>query len=87
MFHTVRKLRNNVVHNWGHKDISREELKRRFLETKENLDISGNDNDFYNRAAYVFVRIYAKASYIKNQLSLFNEKIIIANERKERGYP
>lgn len=86
IFNQIRTLRNKVVHGWGYKDIPCDKLRDMFSNVNEAIDTSLSDNAFYQRATSVLIRLYAKTSQIRNQLSLFNEKYVVNKEREERGY-
>lgn len=86
IFNEIRKLRNKVVHKWGYRDITRDELRDIFSNLNETIDTTLNDDDFYQRATFVLIRLYTKTSHISNQISLFNEKYVVNKEREERGY-
>lgn len=85
-FEKIRKLRNKVVHSWGYKDIGQQEIKDDFLDLGENINLIEPDDAFYEQASFVLVRLYAKASLLNNQLSLFTEKEMVRLERESRGY-
>jgi len=86
IFNVIRILRNDVVHKWGYEDLTRNDLKDRFSNVNEALDITQDDNAFYQSATHVLIRLYARTSNVKNQLSYFNEKYVVNKEREERGY-
>lgn len=83
---TIRTMRNKVVHSWGFKDLSKENIKHHFEQLGEDISLHTSENEFYKNAAFVFVRLYARVNYIKNQLSYFHEKEMVRLEREERGY-
>lgn len=86
-FDTVRKLRNQIVHSWGSRDISRADLEARFNAIGEMMNTFGTDEEFYTRETFLFTRLYARANNrIGNQLTLFNERAEIRRDREERGY-
>ncbi len=82
----VRALRNKVVHRWGYKDIGRERLTEMFQRMGENPIYDPDDDGWYAKAAFLFVRLYAKTNPLKNQLSLFVEREAVRAERAARGY-
>ena len=86
IFDKIRTLRNKVVHKWGYKDISQQEIKDTFALVGENIELNDSDDIFYNNAAFIFVRLYARANPLNNQLNYFNEKEMVEAERKSRGY-
>ena len=86
IFDKIRTLRNKVVHKWGYKDISQQEIKDTFALVGENIDLNDSDDIFYKNAAFIFVSLYARANPLNNQLSYFNEKEMVETERKARGY-
>ncbi len=86
IFNEIRTLRNNVVHKWGYKDISQQEIKDIFNRIGEDINLDDSNNEFYSKSAFVFVRLYARVNPLKNQLNYFTEKAIVEAERKSRGY-
>ncbi len=86
IFDEIRTLRNSVVHKWGYKDISQQELKDTFNRIGEQIDLNDSHDDFLTQAAFIFVRLYARVNPLNNQLSYFNEKEIVREERATRGY-
>jgi hypothetical protein len=86
IFNEIRKLRNKVVHSWGHKDVGQQAIVDIFRELGEDINLNESDDEFYRDASFVCIRLYARCSSIKNQLSLFNEKEIVRLEREARGY-
>ena len=86
IFETVRKMRNRIVHSWGYKNLSKEDIEAYFAQVGEYINLRTTDDEFYRNAAFVFVRLYAKVNYLKNQLSYFHEKEMIELERNSRGY-
>lgn len=86
IFNTVRKMRNKIVHSWGYRDLSKEDINSYFRRVCEYINLRTTDDEFYRNAAFVFVRLYAKVNYIRNQLSYFHQKEMIEIERKSRGY-
>lgn len=86
IFDETRTLRNKVVHKWGYKDVGRENLVEIFDRLGENPGYHEDDDSFYLSAAFIMVRLYARASAVKNQLSLFIEREAVRIEREERGY-
>lgn len=86
IFIEVCALRNKIVHNWGTADIGKDVVKEIFFKLGENIDLNISSDQFYYNASYACIRLYAKSSSIKNQLSLFNEKKFVEFERKSRGY-
>ncbi len=86
IFDAIRIMRNKVVHSWGYKDIPKEDLNDFFDQLGEPIDTRTSEGEFYKRAAFTCVRLYAKVNYIKTQLSYFHEKEMIRLERQNRGY-
>jgi len=86
IFDTVRIMRNKVVHAWSFQDVTKVEIESYYNQLKEYINIRLPDDEFYTNAAFVFVRLYARANYIRTQLSYFQEKEKVRRERASRGY-
>ncbi len=84
----VRDLRNKVIHGWGHKHVPETTLRSFFSDLSEPLQPHyPNEDDFYDQAAFNFVRLYSRTQPLKTQLSLILEREAIKQERASRGYP
>ena len=86
IFQEIRWLRNRVAHRWGYQDIGCDKILEIFRKVGESIDYYTTDEDFYNKAAFVFVRLYARASIIESRLALLIEREAIKLERAARGY-
>lgn len=86
IFQEIRKLRNIVAHRWGYQDVGCGKILEIFRKVGENIDYYTTDEDFYNKASFVFVRLYARASILENRIALLIEREAIKLEREARGY-
>jgi len=85
IFEEIRKLRNNVVHGWGYKDIGQEGIQKAFTNMGESVPMRESEEEFYHDASFVLIRLYAKSNSLKLQLGLLRGKEEVLAERKNRG--
>ena len=82
----VRKLRNDVAHKWGYRDVPEERIKSLFETAKIVLPPASNSDAFFEYAAQYFARIW---TMVRNPLNmpytLILEREAIRTERAERG--
>lgn len=83
----VRKMRNDVAHKWGYRDVPEERIKELFETARVNLPYAPDAEAFFEIAAQLLTAIWAK---IKNPLDLryklIAEREAIRADRVERGY-
>lgn len=83
----VRKLRNEVAHKWGYRDVPEERIKSLFEVAGIALPYTSNPDAFFEGAAQQFTAIWAK---VKNPLDLryklVAQREVIRKDRTERGY-
>ena len=83
----LRKLRNDVAHSWGYREVSEERIIQLFKEAEHNLQYTSNAKDFFEAAAQGLIAIYCK---IKNPLgdryNLLSEREAVSKDREDRGY-
>ena len=87
IFDEVRKLRNNIVHAWTYKHPERSDLANRFQTMGEQLQTHHDtDDDFFEHATTVLVRLFARVNPLDGRASVFRERAIVEEERRNRGY-
>ena len=83
----VRKLRNDVAHKWGYRDVPEERIKSLFETAKIVLPHASNSDAFFEYAAQHFAVIWAMVRNPLNKpYTLILEREAIRTERAERGY-
>ena len=86
-FENVRTMRNQVLHSWFHRKVTRQKITQYLANCGEVLGEHLSEEDFYKQATHSLIRLYAKAyNTIGGKVLHFEEKVRVQAERANRGY-